>query len=125
MTQHAHSAAAVELVLYAENDSACYHAYLMPMMAACQKHYDRGQGNYERMIAGFTRAARSIAKQYALEHCSMTDSWADIFPVSVRREFAEHFADYFLTEYRLGHRVSTQIAPAAAGTKSTEGNTHD
>jgi hypothetical protein len=34
----------------------------------------------------------------------MTDKWSSVFPVSVRREVAERFAEYFVTEYRLGNR---------------------
>lgn len=95
---------ATELVLYAQNDRGAYFAYLVPMFRACQKHYDKKQGDYERILKGFARIACPIARQYTLEHGSMVDKWSDIFPVSVRREFAAHMADYFLAEYRLGNR---------------------
>jgi hypothetical protein len=97
---------AIELTLYAENDHGCYRAYVLPMLKACQKHYDKGQGDYEAMLRGFTRIGAPIARQYILEHGSMTDKWSSVFPVSVRREFARHMAEYFLTEYRLGNRWS-------------------
>lgn len=95
---------AVELSLYAENDYGCFRAYILPMLVACQTHYDKGQGDYERMLKGFQRVLAPVARQYILEHGSMTDRWADVFPVSVRREVAERFAEYFLDEYRLGNR---------------------
>jgi hypothetical protein len=41
---------AVELSLYADNDYGCYKAYILPMLVACQKHYDKGQGDYERVV---------------------------------------------------------------------------
>lgn len=115
---------ATELVLYAENDYHCYTELIMPVMRACEKHYDRQQGDLDRVIAGFVRVARPIAKLYAAEHCSLADEWRDIFTLSVRYEFACHLADYFLTEYRLGNRVGTQIASAAADEKA-KGNTHE
>lgn len=94
---------AVELTLYAQNDQAIYNAYLLPMLKACQRHYDRDNGNLERMIQGFTRAFLPISKQYVLEHCSPNDTARDLFPISVRRECADYMAHYFLGEYRLGN----------------------
>lgn len=90
---------ATELVLYAENDRATYRAYIVPMLKACQKHYDRGQGDYEKVVAGFTRVFLPIARNYVLEHCGMTDSVRSVFPPSVRRECGRYMAEYFLTEY--------------------------
>ena len=95
---------ATELILYAQNDYGAHRAYVVPMLKACQKHYDKGRGDYERMVKGFARIACPIARQYTIEHGSMVDRWSDIFPPSVRKEFAEHMADYFLGEYRLGNR---------------------
>ena len=90
---------ATELVLYAENDRANYRAYIEPMLKACQKHYDKGQGDYERVVAGFTRVFLPIARNYVLEHCGMTDSVRGIFPPAVRRECGRYMAEYFLGEY--------------------------
>jgi hypothetical protein len=95
---------AVELALYAENDYGCYRAYIEPMFRACRKHYDKGQCDFERMVKGLQRVLAPIARQYTLEHGSMVAEWSDIFPVSVRREVAHHFAERFLAEYRLGNR---------------------
>ena len=92
---------ATELVLYAENDYGSYKAYILPMLKACQKHYDKGQGDYERVIAGFTRVFLPIARNYVLEHCRMSDSVRSVFPVSVRRECGRYMAEYFLGEYHL------------------------
>lgn len=92
---------ATELVLYAENDHGNYRAYILPMLRACQKHYDRGNGDYERVVAGFARIFLPIARGYVLEHCGMTDSVRALFPPAVRRECAEYMAEYFLGEYRL------------------------
>jgi hypothetical protein len=90
---------ATELVLYAQNDYGSYKAYILPMLKACQKHYDKGQGDYERVVAGFTRQFLPIARNYVLEHCGMTDSVRSVFPPSVRRECGRHMAEYFLAEY--------------------------
>jgi hypothetical protein len=95
---------AVELSLYADNDYGCYKAYILPMLVACQKHYDRGQGDFEKVVKGFQRVMAPIARQYTLEHGSMAAEWSSVFPVSVRREVAEKFAEYFVAEYRAGNR---------------------
>jgi hypothetical protein len=98
---------AIELVLYAENDSGCYNAYILPMLKACEKKYLRAQGDLTKMLNGFSRIACPIARQYMLEHGSMTDSWHSVFTVSVRREFAHYFARYFLSEFNSGNRFNT------------------
>lgn len=99
-TTRAMSHDATELVLYAQNDYGAYRAYILPMLRACQKHYDKGNGDYERVVRGFQRVMAPVARQYTLEHGSMTDKWSDLFPVSVRRECAVYLAEYFVGEYR-------------------------
>jgi hypothetical protein len=106
-TESQMSQEAIELVLYAENDSGCYNAYILPMLKACEKKYLRAQGDLTKMLNGFSRIASPIARQYMLEHGSMTDSWHSVFTVSVRREFAHHFARYFLSEFNSGNRFNT------------------
>ena len=106
-TESRMSQEAIELVLYAENDSGCYHAYLLPMFKACEKKYLRAQGDLTKMLNGFSRIACPIARQYMLEHGSITDSWHSVFTVSVRREFANYFAQYFLREFHIGNRFQT------------------
>lgn len=104
--EHAMSHEAIELSLYAQNDYATHKAYILPMWLACQKHYDKGQGDFERVTKGFERVLAKVARQYMAEHGSPFDKWSDAFPVSVRREAAEHLAEYFVGEYRLGNRWS-------------------
>jgi hypothetical protein len=111
-TESQMSQEAIELVLYAENDSGCYNAYLLPMFKACEKKYLRVQGDLTKMLNGFSRIACPIARQYMLEHGSMTDSWHSVFTVSVRREFAQHFALYFRREFHNGNRFNTPKAGA-------------
>lgn len=91
---------AIELALYAQNDAGAYRAWILPMLQASKKHYDRGEGDYERVISGFQRVLLRVAKDYVLVHCGMTDSLRSLFPPSVRKEAAEYLADYFLAEYR-------------------------
>jgi len=111
-TESQMSQEAIELVLYAENDAACYNAYILPMLKACERKYLRLNGDLTKMLNGFARIACPIARQYMLEHGSMTDSWHSVFTVSVRREFARHFALYFLSEFHAGNRFNTQEASA-------------
>lgn len=111
-TEREMSHEAVELMLYAENDYGAYRAYILPMLVACQRHYDKGDGDYERVVKGFRRVLAPVARQYMREHGSVDDGsnpftrWSTVFPVSVRGEVAEHFAEYFLAGYRLGNRWS-------------------
>jgi hypothetical protein len=111
-TESTMSHEAIELVLYAENDAGCYKAYILPMLKACERKYLRLDGDLTKMLNGFARIACPIARQYMLEHGSMTDSWHSVFPVSVRREFAEYFARYFLSEFHAGNRFNTQKVDA-------------
>jgi hypothetical protein len=103
-TTPTYSMEATELILYTENDRGTYFAYLEPMLRAATKHYEKGQGDYEKLLKGFLRVATASAKQYTLEHGSMAEAWNRVFPISVRKEVAQHFAEYFLWEYRAGNK---------------------
>lgn len=103
-TTPTYSMEATELILYTENDQKTYFAYLEPMLRAATKHYEKGQGDYEKLLKGFLRVATASAKQYTLEHGSMAEAWNRVFPMSVRKEVATHFAEYFLWEYRAGNK---------------------
>jgi hypothetical protein len=91
-TTPTYSMEATELILYTENDRGTYFAYLEPMLRAATKHYEKGQGDYEKLLKGFLRVATASAKQYTLEHGSMAEAWNRVFPMSVRKEVARHFA---------------------------------
>lgn len=95
---------AVELILYAQNDHGAYKAWILPMLKACQRHYLRGDGDFEKAVNGFTRVFLPIARQYLLEHGTMTDSVRSVFPPAVRQECGRHMAEYFVAEFRAGNR---------------------
>lgn len=94
-----------ELDLYINNDYGVYRAYLLPTLRTVAKHYDKGQGNYEKALAAISRyAVLPAARQYVLEHGSMTASVRTMFPKVVRDAVAEDLLGHFLSEYRLGNR---------------------
>lgn len=94
-----------ELLLYIENTWAIHRAYLAPTLTTIAKHYDKGQGDYGKALAAISRyTVLPAARQYVLEHGSMTASVKSMFPKVIRDAIAEDLLEYFLTEYRLGNR---------------------
>ena len=69
-----------------------------------QKHYQQGEYSKDRAIKYLERyLITPAAKQYRLEHGSMTDSWFVLFPKADRLLAAESIADQFLSEFKLGN----------------------
>jgi hypothetical protein len=95
---------AVELELYLNNDFAVHRAYLQPCLKSLAKHHDRGDFSRDGALLSLSRVVNSAAKQYNLEHGSMTTKWSDLFPKGDRARVAEKILDDFLTELRLGNR---------------------
>ena len=94
------SDAANELMLYAENTQA----FIDPVVKSLSKHHKRGDYSYDKAIKAFERYCLiPAAKQYALEHGSMTQSWHSMFPKSDRIQAAETLADRWTAEFRLGN----------------------
>lgn len=94
------SIAATELELYAEN----VEAFIAPAIKNLSKHYKRGDFSLDLAIKSIERYCLiPAAKQYKLEHGSMTDSWQSMFPKSVRLEAAETIAHKWAAEFKLGN----------------------
>lgn len=97
--------ALTELALYIHNDHGAYKAYFLPTCKTIARHYDRGQGDYEKGIKALARyTVLPAARQYLLEHGSMTDSVKGVFPPAIRQLVAVDLMQYFLDEYRAGSR---------------------
>ena len=94
------SDSAHELELYAVN----VEAFIMPTVRNLAKHYKRGNFSLELAIKSIERYCLTpAAKQYKLEHGSMTQSWHSMFPKSVRLEAAESIARRYHAEFKLGN----------------------
>jgi hypothetical protein len=96
------SAAAAELCLYGEHNEHCYRAYLLPAFKNLERKIKRGVFSLEKAILLFQRYTTvALAKQYRLEHGSMTDKWSDLFTVSDRMQLAQYWAERVRDEVRI------------------------
>ena len=94
------SEAATELELYATN----VKAYMHPTIKNLSKHHRGGDFSLDLAIHAIERYCLiPAAKQYKLEHGSMSDSWYSMFPKPVRLEAAESIARQWVAEFRLGN----------------------
>jgi len=93
---------AIELQLYLENDNAAWHAYYLPVCRTLARKHNRGEFNRDLGIKAMRRCVDNAAKQYNLEHGSMTTAWHDLFPKGDRDRVAEHLVDRFLDALRAG-----------------------
>ena len=93
-----------ELELYLVNTEACYRAWLLPAYQNLERKWKRGVFDRDlgiKLLAQYTLV--SAAKQYHLEHGSMSTKWSTVFPPSVRVEAAESLLDGFLAEVKIGN----------------------
>lgn len=94
------SDAARELELYAENTEV----FISPVIKNLSKHYKRGNYSLDLAIKSIERYCLTpAAKQYHLEHCSMTEAWHSVFPKAVRLEAAESLAERWTAQFKLGN----------------------
>ena len=92
--------AARELELYATNVEIWY----APVIKNLSKHYKRGNFSLDLAIHSIERYCLTpAAKQYHLEHGSMTSKWSDTFPKFVRLHVAEQIALQWVEEFKLGN----------------------
>ena len=107
------SDAARELELYADNTEM----WIKPVLQNLSKHHKRGNFSLDLAIHSIERYCLTpAAKQYNLEHGSMTTPWYDIFPKSVRLEAAEVMARRYSDSCKLGNYSGT--APTTQHTPS-------
>lgn len=97
-----YSHAAVELELYVFNDSAVYRAYYLPVCRSLARRYKDGTFNRDLALRSMRRCADAAAKQYRLEHGSMTSKWNEMFPTGDRDRVAETLVDHLLDALRNG-----------------------
>jgi hypothetical protein len=94
------SDAARELDLYADNTET----WIKPVLQNLSKHHKRGDFSLDLAIHSIERYCLTpAAKQYNLEHGSMTTPWHHIFPKAVRLEAAEVMARRYSAEFKLGN----------------------
>jgi hypothetical protein len=94
------STEARELELYATN----VEAWIAPVIKTLSKKHRDGVFEYGRALAYVDRYCLvPAAKQYKLEHGSITQKWSDLFPKSVREEAATSIVDSWVAEFRLGN----------------------
>lgn len=93
---------ATELELYLMNDYGVHRAYLVPTARNLHRKHKRGVFEYEKAIKGMRHAVDAAAKQYTLEHGSMTDKWSNLFPVGDRNRVAQVLVDDLLAAIREG-----------------------
>lgn len=117
---------ATELEHYIVNDRKLYERQRLPIYKNLALKAAKGEYSKDRAIDAFMHLVNSGAKQYALEHGSMTDRWDRMFPLSERLEVAESLADYFWSEYKLGNfkdLLPTKYRDAALAAKSSGSST--
>ena len=94
------SDAARELELYAEN----VEAFIAPVIKNLSRHHRRGQFSLDQAIKSIERyCLMPAARQYHLEHGSMSIRWFQVFPKAVRLEAAESIALKWSAEFKLGN----------------------
>ena len=93
------SDAARELELYIENEEWL----IKPATIAIGKAHKREELVYQTALKYLTNRCREAAKQYALEHGSMTQGWQQMFPMADRKAAAESILEGMLAEFRLGN----------------------
>jgi hypothetical protein len=93
------SIAARELSLYCENEESIYNA-LQRVEVTMTRHYVKDRFDIERAIKGYRYTIDRAARAYLLEHGSMGDSLASVFPVSDRNQVAEYFARGYVEDLR-------------------------
>lgn len=89
-----------ELELYATNEEA----YFKPVAKTLSKKHMKAEFHYDKALLAVDRYCLiPAAKQYKLEHGSMTTKWSDIFPANVRAEAAVSIVNELLEEFRIGN----------------------
>lgn len=103
MTCYSHEA--VELRLWADNDSDSYHARTLPALRAIQKHFGPNFDR-ERAVRFLAGALAEAAKSYGREFLSGPREWSTVFPPEARAEAAEMMLDSLEAEYALGNVIA-------------------
>lgn len=104
MSKDFYSHEATELEIYMMNDYGCHRAYFQPVCRALAGLYDKGKYTHEIALRRMLYAVNACAKQYNLEHGSMTSKWSSLFPRGDRDRVSAVLVDYFLSEIRLDNR---------------------
>jgi hypothetical protein len=94
----------IELMMYAQNDSFFAPAYYEPAYKTLGQFHQKGTYSLDRAIKYLDRyLLLPAAKEYLLQHGSMTDSVTSIFPKPDRIKLAEVMAVEMVAEFKLGN----------------------
>jgi hypothetical protein len=106
---------AQELVLFIENDGNAYRQQYTPILKNLSAKKASGKYQHDLAVKLFVYLADAGAKQYYAEVVEgrrpkywgdtkgVSQEWARMFPVAVRKGVAEELTEKFETEYGLGN----------------------
>lgn len=103
MTQETETHEATELRLFMDNDPVVYFNHLVPCFRNAQRKANKNILDRQKLVVLFEYAVKFGAMRYQKIFGTPGDKWYELFPPSVRREVAEHFADYFISEHACGN----------------------
>lgn len=89
---------AQELLLYADNDGRLYAISFMPIVENLKRRVRRGQYNPTLATKLWMYHAERAAKAYEKEFLNPGE-WYKVFPMSARREAAQHWESYARREH--------------------------
>jgi hypothetical protein len=89
-----------ELELYLMNTQAVYNAYYLPVCRALASLHTKGKYTHEIALRRMLYAVNLAARQYTLEHGSMTTKWSSLFPRGDRDRVSETLVEHFYNELR-------------------------
>jgi hypothetical protein len=92
-----------ELELYIENNEQLYKQQLIPIIKNILTKMKRGVYDHSLAPKLWLYLVDAGAKKYIQEFGGPGDKIQNIFPVSMRRELAQDFADYYKEEIELGN----------------------
>lgn len=108
-----------ELALWMENEPA-YYRWIEQVNRNMARYWVKGVYDKDRGIRAYRCPVDSAARQYHLEHGTMTTKWSDVFTVKDREQVAEFMADTFASIVRqpavwgdLGEQAAKVLAKSA------------
>lgn len=98
-------AEARELLLFCENDGDLYRQQVQPIEKNLAKKLAKGQYDHTKAKKLWGYLADNCAKKYVKEFGGGLP-WHTMFSTADRRDVAAKFADSFLNEYKIQHKIA-------------------
>jgi hypothetical protein len=95
---------AIELQMFADNDSHWYFSRWEPLARNIQRRVLKGTFRPGLFVETFQTALLDAAKSYAVQCCSSPGEWRSLFPASVRREAARVMIAEIVESVEAGER---------------------